>query len=131
MTLLLYKDARVDQNILDETVGPENWQRSHEIIGDNLYGTVSIWDEAKKACPEGWRLPSAEELKSLRFLKFRWEYIDYKQKPSFWSSSTRDGLFGEEVVAIQPNDDGAAEIGIPTNLANSPEKRNPVRCIKE
>lgn len=49
MTLLLYKDARVDQNILDETVGPENWQRSHEIIGDNLYCTVSIWDAAKKA----------------------------------------------------------------------------------
>lgn len=49
MTLLLYKDARVDQNILDETVGPENWQRSHEIIGDNLYCTVSIWDEVKKA----------------------------------------------------------------------------------
>ena len=25
--LLLYKDARVDANILDETVGPENWQK--------------------------------------------------------------------------------------------------------
>ncbi len=49
MSLLLYKDARVDQNILDETVGPENWQRRHELIGDNLYCTVSIWDESKKA----------------------------------------------------------------------------------
>ena len=27
VSLLLYKDARVDQNILDETVGPMNWQR--------------------------------------------------------------------------------------------------------
>ena len=26
-TLLLYKDARVDQNILDETVGCMNWQK--------------------------------------------------------------------------------------------------------
>ena len=25
--LLLYKDARCDMNILDETVGPMNWQR--------------------------------------------------------------------------------------------------------
>ena len=25
--LLLYKDARVDQNILDETVGELNWQQ--------------------------------------------------------------------------------------------------------
>lgn len=49
MSLLLYKDARVDQNILDETVGAENWERSHEIIGSNLYCTVSIWDADKKA----------------------------------------------------------------------------------
>ncbi|QHJ73781.1 hypothetical protein [Butyrivibrio virus Ceridwen] len=46
-SLLLYKDARVDQNILDETVGAENWQRSHELIGDRLYCTVSIWDASK------------------------------------------------------------------------------------
>lgn len=26
LVLLLYKDARCDMNILDETVGPENWQ---------------------------------------------------------------------------------------------------------
>ena len=48
LSLLLYKDARVDQNILDETVGPENWQRSHELIGNNLYCTVSIWDADKQ-----------------------------------------------------------------------------------
>lgn len=46
-SLLLYKDARVDQNILDETVGPENWQREHSVIGQNLYCTVKIWDEFK------------------------------------------------------------------------------------
>jgi len=48
MSLLLYKDARVDQNILDETVGGTNWQRKHELIGNNLYCTVSIWDEHKQ-----------------------------------------------------------------------------------
>lgn len=48
LSVLLYKDARVDQNILDETVGPENWQRSHELIGNNLYCTVSIWDKDKE-----------------------------------------------------------------------------------
>lgn len=42
-SLLLYKDARVDQNILDETVGPENWQRFHHLIGQNLYCTVQIF----------------------------------------------------------------------------------------
>lgn len=47
-SLLLYKDARVDQNILDETVGAANWQRSHTLIGENLYCTVSLWDEKKQ-----------------------------------------------------------------------------------
>lgn len=47
-SILLYKDARVDQNLLDETVGNLNWQRSHQTIDGNLYCTVSIWDEDKK-----------------------------------------------------------------------------------
>ena len=42
LMLLLYKDARVDQNLLDETFGIFGWQRSHEIIGGNLYCTVSV-----------------------------------------------------------------------------------------
>lgn len=33
VTLLLYKDARVDMNILDETLGALNWQREHYEIG--------------------------------------------------------------------------------------------------
>ena len=43
VSLLLYKDARVDQNILDETVGAEFWQRSHELINNNLFCNVGIW----------------------------------------------------------------------------------------
>lgn len=42
VSLLLYKDARCDMNILDETVKPENWQRSHELINGNLFCNVSI-----------------------------------------------------------------------------------------
>lgn len=45
LSLLLYKDARCDMNILDETVGVYNWQRSHS--RDNANCTVSIWDEDK------------------------------------------------------------------------------------
>lgn len=47
-TILLYKDARVDMNILDETVGTMNWQREHSVVNGNLYCTISIWDEEKK-----------------------------------------------------------------------------------
>lgn len=41
-SLLLYKDARCDQNILDETFGIFGWERSHKLIGDRLYCTVSV-----------------------------------------------------------------------------------------
>lgn len=47
-TILLYKDARVDMNILDETVGAMNWQRGHSVIDGNLYCTISIWDKEKE-----------------------------------------------------------------------------------
>ena len=45
LSLLLYKDARADMNLLDETVGPMNWQRSH--TRDNANCIVSIWDDIK------------------------------------------------------------------------------------
>lgn len=44
-TLLLYKDARVDQNILDETVGAMNWQKRY--VRDNANCIVGIWDNEK------------------------------------------------------------------------------------
>lgn len=40
--LLLYKDARCDMNILDETVGSLNWKRTHS--RDNANCTVSIFN---------------------------------------------------------------------------------------
>ena len=45
LSLLLYKDARCDMNILDETVGAYNWRREH--TRDNANCIVSIWDKDK------------------------------------------------------------------------------------
>lgn len=42
LTLLLYKDARVDMDILDETVGCLNWKREH--LRENANCRVSIWN---------------------------------------------------------------------------------------
>lgn len=53
-SLLLYKDARCDQNVLDETVGQENWQRDHKEVKGNLFCGVSIWDEDKKQWITKW-----------------------------------------------------------------------------
>lgn len=43
--LLLYKDARVDMDILDETFGLSGWQCEYEEIKGNLYCKIGIWSE--------------------------------------------------------------------------------------
>jgi len=50
-TLMMYKNARCDMAILDETVGAENWQRKHYEVKDNMYCSVGIninWDKPDK-----------------------------------------------------------------------------------
>lgn len=40
--LLIYKNARVDQNILDETFTPFGWQNKYEDVKGNLYCSIGI-----------------------------------------------------------------------------------------
>ena len=47
LALLLFKDARVEQKILDETFTPFGWRRTHQSIEGNLYCTVEVWDKEK------------------------------------------------------------------------------------
>lgn len=42
LQLLLYKDARVDMAILDETVGIARWQREHYVVDGVVYCRVGI-----------------------------------------------------------------------------------------
>lgn len=44
--ILLYKNARCDMNILDEAVGPFNWQRDHKELKGNMYAGIAIRDTA-------------------------------------------------------------------------------------
>lgn len=46
LSLLLYKTARTDANLLDETVGPENWANDFKMVDGVLYGEISIYDPA-------------------------------------------------------------------------------------
>ena len=43
-----YVDARQVQDKLDEVVGPSNWQTKYEILDDQLYCHLGIYDEDKK-----------------------------------------------------------------------------------
>ena len=54
ISLLLYKDARCDMNILDETVKPFNWQRDHKELKGNIYCGVSIYDEETNRWVTKW-----------------------------------------------------------------------------
>lgn len=45
---LLYKTARTDMDILDETLGANNWKCDYQEIHGNLFCTISIWDSEKK-----------------------------------------------------------------------------------
>ena len=54
VSLLLYKNARVDMAILDETYGPTNWQRDHKEVKGNLYCGIGIFDSEKNAWIWKW-----------------------------------------------------------------------------
>ena len=45
LALLLYKDARCDMKILDETLGAEYWQREHYSQKNTLFCRVGIWNK--------------------------------------------------------------------------------------
>lgn len=54
LTLLLFKNARVDMEILDEVVGPTNWEREHKEMKGNIYCGVSIYDKEKDDWTTKW-----------------------------------------------------------------------------
>lgn len=45
LVVLLYKTARTDMDLLDETVGPENWVNDYREIKGNLYAGIGIRTE--------------------------------------------------------------------------------------
>ena len=47
VTLLLYKDARCDMAILDKQYGQNNWQVEYQMVGSQMFCTISIWDAEK------------------------------------------------------------------------------------
>lgn len=46
-SVLLYKTARTDMDILDEVFGIDNWQVDYDMIGTMLFCTLSIWSEKR------------------------------------------------------------------------------------
>lgn len=57
--ILLYKNARCDMNILDETVGAFDWQRDHKELKGNMYAGIAIRD--KKTGEWVWKWDCGKE----------------------------------------------------------------------
>lgn len=54
VTMLLYKNARTDMQVLDETYGAMNWQKDYKEIKGNLYCGVGVYDPDKKEWVWKW-----------------------------------------------------------------------------
>lgn len=54
LTLLLYKTARTDTLILDETFGQMNWQCDYKEIKGNMYCGISVYDKEKCQWVSKW-----------------------------------------------------------------------------
>jgi hypothetical protein len=48
ISLLLYQDSRCTARNLDKQFGAFGWQIDYKVVGEQIYGTLSIWDEEKK-----------------------------------------------------------------------------------
>lgn len=48
LSLLLYKTARTDANLLDETVGQENWENDFKVVDGVLYGGIGIYIDGRE-----------------------------------------------------------------------------------
>lgn len=44
VSMLLYKNARTDMQILDETYGANMWQCDYKEVKGNLYCGIAVWD---------------------------------------------------------------------------------------
>lgn len=98
LSLLLYKDARCDMKILDETVGPENWERDHKELKGNIYCGISIYDTNKKAWVTKWDCGSesytekekGEASDSFKRAGFNWGIgRELYTSPFIWVTSTK------------------------------------------
>lgn len=53
-TILGYKDARYDMNVLDSVLGPNNWKKEFAVIAGNLFCGVSLWCDEKNQWVTKW-----------------------------------------------------------------------------
>ena len=61
VVLLLYKTARTDADLLDETVGPYCWQNDFKLVDGVLYGGIGILDTSNEVIDWTWKWDAGTE----------------------------------------------------------------------
>lgn len=54
VTVLCYKNARVDRQILDEEFGQMNWVCDYKELKGNMYCGIGVWDDDKQTWVYKW-----------------------------------------------------------------------------
>jgi hypothetical protein len=75
--LLLYKTARTDANILDETVGLGNWQGDYKAVGDEIYAGIGIWNKELAQWIWKWDTGSAGNFEKEKSEKENLDYMAF------------------------------------------------------
>ena len=102
-SILLYKTARTDMQILDETVEPFNWKCDYKEIKGNMYCGISIWDKDKKEWVTKWDCGTesdfgdkekGEASDSFKRAGFRWLIgIELYTSPFIWIPSDKITMY--------------------------------------
>ena len=99
ISLLLYKTARTDANLLDETVGEENWENDFKVIDGVLYGGIGIllndkevwkWDAGTESNTEAEKGRASDAFKRAGF---KWGIgRELYTSPFIWISSDKANI---------------------------------------
>lgn len=112
--VVLFKTAIGCQAILDELVGPMNWQRTHTTMDGKTFCTVSIWDDTKR----DW--VSKQDVGTEQ----NFEKEKAAASDSFKRACTLWGI-GRELYYIRD-----VRVEIPEEMMSEEARRNPASCTE-
>ena len=93
-TLLLYKTARVDAVILDETVGPFNWQKKYYQVKNTMVCSIGIYNEERKE----WIFKDDGGDDDSQMEKVKSELSDSQKRAAFVWGIGRELYFGPKII---------------------------------
>lgn len=106
LSILVYKDARTDIKILNETIGSTNWQCDYKEIKGNMYCGVSIFDTDKNQWITKWDCgvesdfgdkAKGEASDAFKRACVKWGIgVELYSAPSIWIPNSKCDIFMDE-----------------------------------